>query len=77
MKTKSNINHKDSFRRIFVANFVGGIGWIAGATIGFSVLAYVLGLVLSWLKVTPFLGNWLAELIVTTQEALSKQIMIQ
>jgi len=75
MRREKNI--KQSLKRTFMVNFVAGVGWIAGATVGFSIFAYLLTLVLRGLQVTPFLGEWLADLIVTTQNSLGSKIILQ
>lgn len=64
------VNPKEGYFSIFLKNFVGGIGWAAGATIGFALLISLIGLLLSRLGGLPVIGNWFARLIEVTNQAL-------
>ncbi len=61
---------KISLKRNFVQGFVAGIGWGLGATIGVVVLLWVLGWIFSLLGGLPVIGNFLADVISATKEAL-------
>jgi len=64
------VNPKDSYFSVFFKNFVGGIGWVAGITIGFAILISLLGVFLNRLGGLPMIGNWFARLIEITNQAL-------
>lgn len=54
--------HKDK-KEIFVNNFIGGIAWALGATVGLAIIVTVLGLVLKNINLIPFVGNFVADVI--------------
>ena len=54
--------HKN-FKEIFVNNFIGGIAWALGATVGLAIIIAVLGLVLRNVDLIPFVGNFVAQVI--------------
>jgi len=51
-------------------NFVGGIAWGLGLTVGISVLAAFLSLVLTKAGGLPLVGGWLAGLVEATLKAM-------
>lgn len=42
-------------------NFIGGIGWALGATIGGSVILAILAIALKQINVIPIVGNFVIE----------------
>lgn len=48
---------------IFIDNFIGGIAWALGATVGLSLIVAVLGLILKNSSVIPYVGNFVAGVI--------------
>lgn len=64
------INLKKGFLSIFFKNFIGGISWALGVTLGFALLIYILGLILGRLGGLPLVGDWFARLIEVTNNAL-------
>jgi hypothetical protein len=48
---------------IIVNNFLGGIAWGLGVTIGLSIVLAVLGLLANAIGVVPFVGNFVSEVI--------------
>jgi hypothetical protein len=54
---------KASRAKIFVNNFVGGIGWALGATIGFALIVALLSIMLKNVNFIPFVGNFVADII--------------
>lgn len=48
---------------IFTNNFIGGIGWALGVTIGFSLLIALLGLLSDYIGLVPFIGSFVSEII--------------
>jgi len=48
---------------IFIDNFIGGIAWALGATVGLSLIVAVLGLILKNSSVIPYVGNFVAGAI--------------
>lgn len=61
-----------SVKRIFFVNFIGGIGWVLGMTLGVSLLVLLTSSIISTLGGFPVIGNWIAKIITVTQQALSK-----
>lgn len=54
--------HKN-LRQIFLNNLIGGIAWAFGATIGFSIIIALLGLLLKNVNFIPVFGNFISDLI--------------
>ncbi len=48
---------------IFVNNFIGGIAWGLGATVGLSIVVAILGFILSKTNLIPFVGTFVAEVM--------------
>ena len=48
-------------KSIFINNFIGGIGWSLGATIGVSLIIAVITLVLKQISLTPYIGNFIIQ----------------
>jgi len=64
------VNLKQKNQIIFLKHFIAGLGWMAGATIGFALFITLLSLVLKWLGGLPVIGNFAASLIESTSQAL-------
>jgi hypothetical protein len=48
---------------IFINNFIGGIAWGLGATVGVSLLITVLGIVAAQVGVIPVVGTFVSNII--------------
>ncbi len=55
--------HKYSFKRIMANNFVGGVFWALGVTIGFSLLLALLTLLSSYINLVPIVGKFTSDII--------------
>lgn len=64
------VKPKEKTTDIFFKNFIGGVGWATGATIGFTILATLLGFILGKLGALPVAGNFFASIIEATNRAL-------
>lgn len=53
--------HK-SLKRIFVNNFIGGIAWGLGATVGVAVLLAILGFIFSKVNLVPVIGTFVGQI---------------
>ena len=51
-----------SFKDIIFNNFVGGIAWGLGATVGVSIVIAILGLILKNINLVPFIGNFVSQI---------------
>lgn len=67
------VNIKDKYCQVFLKSFIGGIGWAAGITIGFALLATLLGFILNRLGGLPVVGRFFASLIDVTETALKSR----
>ena len=65
------IKLKDKPIEIFYKNFVAGIGWVFGITVGFTALMGLLGMIVDGLGGLPVVGKFIASLIEATQASLS------
>ena len=58
----------DSKRRLFIINFIAGLGKGLGQAIGFTILAaIVIGILFSWVDL-PIIGKYIAKLLNVVQE---------
>jgi len=49
--------------KIFVNNFIGGIAWAIGATVGLALIVAILTLTLKNVNIIPVVGNFVAKII--------------
>lgn len=54
---------KKNKKEIFTNNFIGGVAWGIGATIGLSILIALLGFLLKYVDLVPFIGNFVSQII--------------
>jgi hypothetical protein len=52
-----------SLGKIITNNFVGGVSWAVGASIGFSLLIIILGLISHYINFVPIVGKFVSEII--------------
>ena len=50
-----------SRKNIFIDNFVGGIAWGLGASVGLAILLAVVGYIISRIDWVPFFGKVMSE----------------
>lgn len=48
-------------REIFFNNFLGGVAWGLGATVGVSIFFAILAFILSKVNLVPFVGNFVTK----------------
>jgi len=53
--------HKSMFQ-IFITNFVGGIAWGLGASVGVSILVALSGFLLTKINLIPIIGDFINNL---------------
>jgi hypothetical protein len=51
-------SHKD----IVLNNFLGGIAWGLGATVGLAIILTILGFILRAINVVPIIGNFATQI---------------
>ena len=64
-----------SKQQIIVNNFIGGLAWALGATIGLSVIIALLTVLAKNVNLVPIVGNFVSEVInfiLATNPNLSK-----
>ncbi|HVT01169.1 MAG TPA: DUF5665 domain-containing protein [Patescibacteria group bacterium] len=54
---------KMSRKDMIINNFIGGISWTFGATIGIAVIITILTFISKNINLVPFVGNFIAEVI--------------
>ena len=54
-------------------NFIGGIAWALGATLGIALIAAILGILVNVLGGVPFIGEKLADIVSATNHALKNR----
>lgn len=55
--------HRYSHKRIMVNNFLAGMFWAFGVTIGFSLLLAVLTLLSGYINLVPIVGKFTSDVI--------------
>lgn len=50
-------------KQIIINNFLGGISWGLGATIGVSVVLAILGIITSKIDLIPFIGSFISQIL--------------
>ncbi len=55
--------HKKRRGQILIDNFLGGIAWALGATVGLAVIVTLLGFILQHVNLVPFVGGFIADII--------------
>ncbi|MEK9147006.1 MAG: DUF5665 domain-containing protein [Patescibacteria group bacterium] len=68
---KRYIEVNPSARLRFLYGLLGGIGWGIGLSIGTAAILYLIGFVVSKIDFIPVLGQFLAEVIKSTQGDLN------
>lgn len=61
METKHDNIHKP-LHKIFINNFVGGIAWGLGATVGAGILLAIFGFLLSKINLIPVIGGFASDI---------------
>lgn len=54
--------HK-SKKEIFLNNFLGGVAWGLGATVGVSIFFAIMAFLVNKVNLIPFVGNFVTEVI--------------
>lgn len=52
-----------SKKEIFFNNFIGGIAWGLGATVGFSLVLAILGIIIKNVNLVPFVGSFVSDVL--------------
>jgi hypothetical protein len=69
---------KEPKRTIFFKNFIAGLGWMTGVTVGFTILVAAVRFLFNWIGGLPLVGEWLAEIITWTNKALeAREVFIR
>lgn len=56
-------NVKHNRKDIIINNFLGGLAWAVGATIGISLLIAILGFIAAHVNVIPVFGKFVSDII--------------
>lgn len=55
--------NENKLKKIFLNNFLGGIAWGLGATVGLAVVLAVLTFILGKINLVPIVGTFVADVI--------------
>ncbi len=53
----------NSYKNIFTVNFLGGVAWGLGATVGLAIILTILGFLINKLNLVPIVGSFIAGLL--------------
>ena len=67
------VDTQESSFKLFYKNFIGGIAWGLGATLGVALVLALLGSLLRFLGGLPIIGQFFAGIIEATEKALNSQ----
>ncbi|MBI3984644.1 MAG: hypothetical protein HY344_01690 [Candidatus Levybacteria bacterium] len=56
-------NVKANRKQLVINNFIGGLSWALGATVGLAIIVTILGIILQNINLVPFVGNFVADII--------------
>lgn len=59
---KQEAIHKNK-RELFINNFIGGVAWGLGATVGLALVLTILGIVVKQINLVPFVGSFVADIV--------------
>jgi hypothetical protein len=62
----ATLKSSDTNLQVIFKGFLSGLGWMVGATLGFTILVAVL----NWLDGLPIIGNFIAAIVEMTNRAL-------
>lgn len=51
-----------SRKQIVINNFIGGIAWAVGSTIGISIIVAILTFTFHHINLIPVIGTWVADI---------------
>lgn len=68
---KYYIEVNPSARIRFINGLLGGIGWGIGLSIGTAVILYMVGIIIAKIDFVPILGQFLADVIKSSQGTLN------
>jgi len=71
--TKAIHKLKSKGSRYFYKGFMNGLGWSIGITLGFAFVSSLAVYLLSGLKTAPFIGDFVANVIVATDNSLANK----
>ena len=52
-----------SRKQIFFNNFLGGIAWALGATVGITIIIVIIGFILKNVDLIPFFGKFVSGIL--------------
>ncbi len=64
MSAQKHFNVERGLKRIIISNFVGGVSWGLGVTIGASLLLGILGYFASNIGIIPVVGKFVQDLLI-------------
>lgn len=59
---KQEAVHKNK-KELFINNFIGGVAWGLGATVGLALVLTLLGIVVKQINLVPFVGSFVADVL--------------
>lgn len=65
MEEKEQPFRRPSFpiKKILFNNFLGGLAWAAGATVGFSIIVTVFGFIIKNVNFIPIVGSFASQVV--------------
>lgn len=54
---------EESKKALIVNNFIGGISWALGATVGLAIVVAILGVIVKNINLVPYIGNFVSNIL--------------
>lgn len=54
---------KRNMKDMIINNFIGGIAWALGATVGLSIIFAIFGIIVKNINLVPVVGNFASQII--------------
>ena len=63
IKKYEEVSQKLPLHKIIINNFIGGIAWAFGTTVGISIILTILGIIAQQINFIPIVGSFVSHII--------------
>ncbi len=54
---------EESKKDLIINNFIGGVSWALGATVGLAIVVTILGIIIKNINLVPYVGNFVSNVL--------------